>query len=296
MKILIAGGLGFIGSALANKLVTDNEITIVDPGVSRDRLVDAPNITVYYTSVQDWDNGAYDLVINCASHVGPIGLTKIVGHILPNMIDATQSCINIVRQSGCRLVHISSADVYGKNGWCRENTVCNVIPNGMPRTEYRIGKLACEEMVLTQLPSSLIIRPFNIIGKLQSGEWGFVVARFYHSIQCDASLQIFYNGEQQRAFCDINDLTNAILHLLNISASEIYNVGNPDNVITIHDLARMMLEISQKSLPIEFVNPEKIYLGFEKGNEKLPNIEKITNTGWRPQISLRESLTQIFKI
>lgn len=103
---------------------------------------------------------------------------------------------------------------------------------------------------------------------------GFVFEEFKKSILNNNNLKIFGNGNQIRSFCHIND-AQSIIYKLMINKSNwnsIYNIGNPNNIISINKLAHKFIELSNKNLKIEHINKR-----CEDIEVRIPNINKIKN-------------------
>jgi len=295
-KILIIGGLGFIGSHFVDYL-KDKDLTIVDPAVIKFRYQHeiCEQHRVVRAKIQDINgffDKSFDLIVHCGNPVGILNILNYSHNLVSEIVMPTLSALKL----SDFVIYFSSSDIYGKNGYLSETDTCNVEVSDYPRRSYQIGKIAAEQIVISSSPGSLIIRPFNIIGNRQLENLGFVVPRFIKSIINNQPVEIFYDGTQSRAFMDVQDLVEGTIHLLNTGKVGIFNIGNPQNLISITEMADLIaLLMGKPNHPKTFINPEQKYKGFLEGYNKLPVIDKIQQTGWMPKISLQQSLRGIIK-
>ena len=124
-----------------------------------------------------------------------------------------------------------------------------------------------------------------------------VVPRLMSQALRNEPLTIFGDGSQKRCFCDISDVVEALLVLIDhpsVSGS-VYNVGNPNEEVSILDLGMRIREITHSSSELTFVPYAKAYApGFEDMQRRVPNISRIQSvSGWRPNTPLDVSLMRV---
>jgi UDP-glucose 4-epimerase len=153
-------------------------------------------------------------------------------------------------------------------------------------------KLLCE-IVLKNLSRDnkldyICIRPFNIVGPKQNGDLGFIIPRFLKQAASGNPLTVYGDGSQKRTFTHVQDFVDAIFLVMESDRTgEIYNVGNPNNVTTVLNLAEKIKAVTKTSSEISFVDPVAMYKDFAEAWNKIPNINKISeHTGWQPKYSL----------
>jgi UDP-glucose 4-epimerase len=203
--------------------------------------------------------------------------------------------IEIAKQDKARLCDVSTSEVYGggRDGYCAESDAKIIPPKISVRLEYAVAKLACEVALANTTRVSdlfaVVIRPFNIAGPRQSGKGGFVLPRFIQQALRGESITVYGNGGAIRAFTHVEDVVDGIVRALRCGkAGEIYNVGNPANKTTIHDLARRVVRIADSKSKIDFVDPKELFGPlFEEANDKFPDSDRAQRElGWRPQHDL----------
>ncbi len=310
-SVVITGGLGFIGSAVAERFVErGSHVKIIDSKVSNvvdvDAFRDRSDVDIVETSVDGFfSNGegitGADLLIHAASFVGPASIIRYQGTIGQGIVSDTSKVIRACLRSGVPLVYISSAEVYGRSGILKEDSDIRVPPYYNARIEYALAKLTSEAMVLNSCMQGLrstVIRPFNVVGPRQSREGGFVMPTFVQQALGDRPLTVFGSGQQKRAFLGVKDLAEFLCEYVDdgvLGDQKIYNVGNPDNSTTIRGLAERVIRLLSSKSRIEHVDPKSIYGPFyyeAESFEKLPNTQTAEALGWSPKQSLDQIILE----
>ncbi len=313
-KILVTGGFGFLGSHLLEVLVSspENQVhvvdnlstNVVDPAeFSRSfggRLTyDAVSVEEFFTKTKGAKQFAE--IYHLASVVGPVGVLKHGGNIVRSVVRDTYLLIDYCLEHKAKLLDVSTSEVYGggKEGFCSEDFDKIVPANTTIRLEYAVGKLAAETaLVNTQRTKGLwtvIIRPFNISGKRQRPDGGFVLPRFVSQALKGEPITVYGDGSQIRAFTHAHDISTGIeLAMAHGRPGEAYNLGNPDNRVTILELAQKVVKISKSSSKIQFVDPVKLHgQFFAEAANKFPNSTKAQKElDWRFSIGVDQIIQE----
>jgi nucleoside-diphosphate-sugar epimerase len=302
---LISGGLGFIGSAIAQQLLAlDMDVTVVDnkrsnvlhedelqDRHSRLRFVEAGICEFLRDSPPRW---RCDVVIHAASYVGAVGILPFAGGMAAEMVSATTDVVNFCVRSNAELINISSSEVYGRSGVLTEQDDLRVPPYFNARIEYALAKLTGEAVVANSADKglrALSIRPFNVIGPRQSRAGGFVFPTFVQQALGGLPLTVFGSGRQRRSFVGIDDVVSFVVRCLRTAfpRGATVNVGNPDNTVSIAELAERICTRLRSSSPIAHVDPRAIYGAQYRDAESTDKICKVATAaswGWTPQQSL----------
>lgn len=315
-KVLITGGLGFIGIHSIEKWQNNNwDITVIDNCSSNTISPNTENfpkdINLHDKDILSCDISEFkdiDLVVHLASPVGPVGVLKYSGKIASMILDDLNWCISLSKQNKCPLIFISTSEIYGyrkEKTYLRENDDKVLHSEFTVRNEYAMGKLL-GEIVLTntaRIDESFryqIIRPFNVTGKFQLPEGGFVLPRFAIQALKGENISVYLDGLQKRAFTWVKDIVEGIY--LTSEADEdnwnqIWNVGNEENEKSIIYMAEKIKELTNSDSEITFINPKEIHgKMFDEAPEKIPNSEKIKNTlGWSPTKNADEVIEEVVK-
>src|SRR5262249_11103481 len=100
---------------------------------------------------------------------------------------------------------------------------------------------------------------------------------------------VYGDGRMIRAFTHVSDVADGILLAARKGRSgEPYNIGNPANKITIHELAQRVVKIAESPSRIDLVDPKKLFGDlFGEANNKFPDADRASRElGWRPQYDL----------
>jgi nucleoside-diphosphate-sugar epimerase len=290
MRILLTGICGLIGSELCRQLhAAGHEITGNDD-LSHNCVVprELPPMQMLPCRVEQIHYLArsteFDLIIHCASPVGHARLTPSA-QIAWQIVSDTQTMLELADHAGARLITFSSSEVLAYHG---ETDI---------RAQYSLGKLTSEAMALGHpRVDARVIRPYNVVGRRQRADGGFVMARFRDAVLSGEPLTVFGDGKQQRHFLHVTDFARFVCLLAQKwPEKQLWHVFNPANAISIRDLALMF-------------RPASAILNHVDGREALGNptwrdspdrrrdmgeYEASRQLGWKPQIGIREIITDM---
>jgi UDP-glucose 4-epimerase len=301
MRILITGGAGFIGSALANRLISDgHEVRVIDnlsagdperlhPDVlfTRGDVADIPKL---WTLLQD---------VNCVYHLAArvsvpesIKYPRDYNHV---NVGGTVSVMEAIRDAGVqRVVLASSGAVYGAQ--IDQPLQESMTPN--PDSPYAVSKLSAETYVSTIGAlwgiETVSLRIFNAYGAGQQLPAAHppVIPRFLKAALNRASLVVYGDGSQTRDFVYIDDVVEALAAAAtapNVNR-QVINVGSgietslADLVTAVENVTHLRLE------PI--FNP-----GASGGVLRMrADVSRATDVlGFTPRILLRDGLRLILE-
>jgi GDP-4-dehydro-6-deoxy-D-mannose reductase len=304
MRVLITGVTGFVGRYLALNLI-DNGYEVW--GGARN----CPPSFIEGVKIIELDLSRRDEVANIINLIKPNAIFHLSGqssvkyswdHIDETFYANVTESINLIEaikhtfiSNEVRLITIGSAEEYGLGGQLPliEDSLPNPSnPYGL--SKYTLGRIARQYNELHQM-DIIHTRSFNHIGPGQS--LGFVTTDFAKQvveIEHGKHEPVMYVGDlsSKRDFTDVRDIVEAYRLLCEKGiAGETYNVCS-GNCIPIQDILNGLVSLS--SIPIEVrvqkdkfrVNNVKEYYG---SNDKLYKA-----TGWRPSISLNQSLHDIY--
>lgn len=303
-KILITGGLGFLGSFCIEKYKREGyDITVIDNLSSNviqpnDAICNGVKVIIQDVLAYEWsESDTFDMILHLASPVGPVGVLKHSGKIAAYIIDDIYWAIEGALKQDCPLIFISTSEIYGYRDraiFLKEEDDKLLVGKYSVRNEYSMAKLLAE-IVLDNVSkvSNLkyqILRPFNISGKRQLKTGGFVLPTFVNQALSGEAITVFGDGEQVRAFTHVKDIVDGIYLVSTANEenyNEIWNLGNSENVASILDLATMVKENIKSKSEIIFVDPKTIHGAlYEEAWDKIPDSNKIkTRLNWNPKYS-----------
>lgn len=301
-KILITGGLGFIGSHCVEKWTNlDFDITIID-NLSTNALPEDHHlfekcvlIKKDLLEVDITTLPKFDIILHLASPVGPVGVLKHSGKMASIIIDDIYWAINSATFNNCPLIFVSTSEIYGhrdEKTYLSENDPKILVGDFTVRNEYAIAKLLSEIAIVNTSKINpnfkfQIIRPFNVSGEYQLPDGGFVLPRFVEQALLNQDITVYYDGLQLRAFTWVKDIVEGI-YLTSIAEdknfNQEWNIGNEQNERTILYLAQKVKELSTSDSKIINIDPTTIHGSlFSEAPEKIPNSNKIKELlGWKP--------------
>jgi nucleoside-diphosphate-sugar epimerase len=294
VRHLITGGGGFIGSALANRLVSEGHDVVAFDRFSRgkeSRLVDG--VQIYPGDIRN-----PGLVEAAASgcdtiwHLAYIQGTQTFYAEPAEVIDvALRGILNVLDiAEGKDFFLVSSSEVYQEPpSYPTDETVPLVVPDVTnPRYSYGGGKIASEVATFAhadRLNRAVIVRPHNIYGPDMGTD--HVIPEFVLRMQeTGPDFPIQGTGRETRSFCYIDDCIDGLLTLYDKGAHRsVYHLGNPYEEWSIGGLAELIGErLGRKVRVVPGTLP--------KGSptRRLPDIGKMRGLGYKPHVDLSTGL------
>ena len=310
MKILITGGAGFIGSHLAELLISEgNQVIALDNQStgSAKNLNPSSNLEVIKGSILDSNlvDSLMSKVTVCFHLAAALGVKNIVEYPLESLetnIKCSEIVLNAATKYQVRTLLASSSEVYGKNPNqpLTEDSDRVLGSPKVARWSYSEAK-AVDEFYAFQLNKQkklpvTIARLFNTVGPRQSGSYGMVLPRFVSAAVSNQPLTVYGDGSQSRTFSAVSDVVAALNELLksDLTIGEVFNVGG-NQLITIKALAEKVIKLTNSNSKIEYKTYKEVYgADFEEPNSRVPDINKIKSAiGWSPKKELDEIISEL---
>jgi len=303
-KILITGGAGNIGIALAKRLVSTKkyEVTIVD------NLLTGKKDNFSFLKGKNWNfikcdvNNIEDISQIMLSHrfdyvfhyAAVVGVNRTLENPLMVLrdIDGIRNILNLCKNTGVkRVFYSSSSEVYGEPVEIPQNEDTTPLNSKLP---YAIVKNLGEAFLKSYHQefglNYTIFRFFNTYGPYQTED--FVIPRFIKAALNNEDLQIYGEGNQTRTFCYIDDNIETVQKILesDYAVNDVVNIGN-DEEISIIQLANTIIRITGASSKVQFLPPLK------EGDmtRRCPDIRKMKQILSRDLISIEEGIHRIIK-
>lgn len=293
MRILIFGGGGMIGQAIAKKhLAEGDEVFIYDlrlnPYIDYENMV---GIDVSHGS----GNLDFDVVSNQAALVG-VGQSQYdINRYATNNVVAVsamlQALLRFQKHKSCRILFAGSMGPYGegsKKGATKETQKLD------PKSVYAVTKVAQESLIKvfsdTYGTPALSLRYFSVYSTTQNplNPYTGVLSIIANKLINSDKVELFGDGSQYRDLIEVSDVAEA--HFLatryDFKGFDVLNVGTGIPT-TLHDIANTMRDIIDPSKEVIFNGKSRagdiqgIYADITKIQEKL---------GWSPKISLEAGL------
>lgn len=300
MRILVAGGAGFLGSHLCEALLSrGDEVIAIDNLLTGRRqnlrhLLTHPRFEFVKQDITQPFNAprGLDQIYNLASPASPVGYTAhpIETHLV-NSVGA-HNLLALARRRGAALLYTSTSEAYGDplEHPQRETYFGNVNPIG-PRSCYDESKRFAESLTIEYVRqfgvNARLVRLFNTYGPRMDPVDGRVVPNFISQALQGVPLTIYGDGAQTRSFCYVSDIIRGLMAAMDTpqTAGQVYNLGNPDEW-TIADFARHIMaqigvEVSIDRRPARPDDPGRRCPDITKAHQQL---------GWWPTVTLAEGL------
>jgi len=298
---LITGGAGFIGSHLAELLLSRGDrVTAVDDestGAAKNLagLTDRAGFKYVRGSVSDRKLvrtllADADEVYHLAAAVGVQLIASDPIRTIETNVYPTELLLDELERRHAKgpvkLFLASTSEVYGKNpkpSWNEEDDLV-FGSTTKPRWSYGVSKAIDEFLSLAyfnqhKLPV-VIGRFFNVVGPRQSGAYGMVLPRLIDAALAGESLVVHDDGRQVRCFAHVADIVTAVVGLVREPAAEgrVFNIGS-DQPVSILDLAKRVVAIVGSSSPIVFQSYAQAYSAdFEDIRHRVPDLTRIRAT------------------
>lgn len=313
MRYLITGGAGFIGSHLAEALLQrDSTVHVIDnlstgSFANIEPLKSHPEFRYVLDDVKNRHVLAElvdsaDVVFHLAAAVGVRLIVESPVDTIETNVHATELVLEAAAKKNKKVILASTSEVYGKANKVPFSEDDDLVlgPPHRGRWSYACSKLIDEFLGLAYCREKetpvTIVRLFNTIGPRQAGQYGMVVPRFIRQALRGEPITVYGNGEQSRCFGWVGDVVRALIALSEHpdAVGNVYNIGSQEE-ITILELAKKVLQVTDSSSPIVFVPYDQAYQeGFEDMPRRIPDLARIKGLiGYQPSIDLECMLKAI---
>lgn len=269
-RIMVTGGAGNVGSALVKKLIENKKhfVVVVDD-LSTGSLEKLPSKehTNWRFIKADCNDYAQLSPIMYANHfdyvfhfAAVVGVLRTQAHPISVLmdIDGIKNVLSLSKSCGVKHVYFSSSsEVYGEPVEIPQNEYKTPLNSRVP---YAVVKNVGESYFRSywqefQLPYT-IFRFFNTYGPNQSTD--FVIPRFLALALKNQPITIYGDGSQTRTFTYVDDTIDTILQIFNknLLTNDVINIGS-DKLMTVLDLAKTIIRISNSKSEIHFLPPLK---------------------------------------
>lgn len=291
MQILVAGGGGFLGSHLCDRLLDDGHYVIALDNFYTGRVENIAhlkknvNFELMRQDVTSKIDVEVDAIFNLACPASPIHYQKHAVQTIKTNVLGAINLLELAERTGARILQASTSEIYGdpeidpqvEEYWGRVN------PIGI-RSCYDEGKRTAETLFSDfhrQFNVDVrIARIFNTFGPRMAKDDGRVVTNFIHQALNGEPITVYGTGNQTRSFCYVDDLIEGLVRLF--WAEDLHspiNIGNPIP-ITMLQLAEEIIGLTKSKSKIVFQE-----LPSDDPKDRRPDISKArTLLGWEPKV------------
>jgi nucleoside-diphosphate-sugar epimerase len=327
LKVLILGANGFIGSALTASILRNRDWEVFGMDLSNHKLgdlINSPRFTFSEGDItinREWVEyhiKKADVILPLVAIANP---AQYVTHPLKVFELDFEANLSIVRHCvkyGKRLVFPSTSEIYGMSSDAELNEeTSNMVygPINKQRWIYAASKQMLDRVIYAYGVRDnfdyTLFRPFNFIGpnldNVDEPKEGSsrVFTQFLSNIMYRRPIMLVDGGEQKRSFTFIDDAIDCLLRIIenpNGAASrKIFNIGNPNNCISIRELAEMMVETAitmpqlrerAQAAKITTVTSGNYYGKYYQDIQiRVPAIDAVReHLGWSPSTDMRTAV------
>ena len=298
---LVTGAAGFIGAALAKRLVEDGNKVVTIDNLSTGIKENIPEgVEFIYGNTFDKEiinklnDYKFDAIYHIAGQSGGVTCWDDPIYDLNSNVTATLLLLDYAVKSGCKtFIYASSMSVYGDENACpvKENDEIK------PKTFYAVGKIASEHYMRIYSSEYGIkctaLRFNNTYGpgqNLENMRQGMVSIFLAYAIK-DKHIHVMGDKNRYRDFVYIDDQVDACIMAANGKEKELFNVYTTatNRKTTCEKLITLMKERLPFDITVE-------YSGHTRGDQFgiFCSYEKIYNAlGWEPKVSLENGLKRM---
>ncbi len=310
-NVLITGGLGFIGSTIAHRMVDCGaNVIIIDNlnplyGGNLFNIKDIANkIEIIIDDVLH-SNKLIDLlkkaniIFHLAAQVSYIDSLNIPEMDLDLNARSTLNILELLRRYNpkCRIIFSSSRMVYGK---VEKPLVSEDCPTN-PLSLYGIHKLTSEKYLLMYykdfgIPTTVlrITNPYGPRQQIKHSKYS-LVGWFIRLAMKGEVIKIYGDGKQLRDYIFINDIVNAMIRIAetSLSVGEVINIGSGTST-KFCDMVKSVVRIVGNG-SIEFIPWPADYEKVETGDIRVDISKLKAITNWQPEYSLENGILKTFE-
>ncbi|MFT4594763.1 MAG: UDP-glucuronate decarboxylase [Bacteroidia bacterium] len=303
-KILVTGGAGFVGSAMAEKLIQDpeNYVVVVDSLLTGSHKkipkTEHNNLRFIKCDVNDYKDISsvfyaytFDYVFHYAAVVG-VKRTLQNPVMVLNDITGIDNLLQLSKNTGVkRVFYSSSSEVYGEPVEFPQNEETTPLNSRLPYAIVKnVGEAYLKSYEREYGLEYTIFRFFNTYGPKQSRE--FVISRFLSMALQNQDITIYGDGSQTRTFCFIEDNVDACYAAFknDLYVNDVVNIGGGDE-LSVLELAKIVIGVTGSKSNV-------IHLpALEEGDmtRRLPDTSKMKTLLSREVTSLEDGLRYVIQ-
>jgi UDP-glucose 4-epimerase len=278
IKIGVIGSEGFIGSYLINAI---NKLGVIYERFDRSKynLSSTENLESFVKGK--------DIIFHLA------GKNKgSTFELMENNTICTSNLIEAIKlyNASCKLIFTSSFQVYKP---ANDVTPISESHTLEPKSTYGLSKMLAEKILEFYSKNygikSIVVRMSNVYGLGCKPYYNSVLSTFVDLLHKNKSLSIHGSGRQARDFVNVNDVTDALIKLIDYNSYnfEVFNICS-GRLTSLNEIVNILKDITPN------IKVENIKVDSEENEYLLGDATKIKNKlNWIPKINLKEGLKEM---
>jgi Nucleoside-diphosphate-sugar epimerases len=296
-KVVVTGGLGFIGSHLVEALVEDNDVIIID-NRSTGTLENLNDFADKRPEVIEGDVAALNLkeIFDGCDYVFHLAALPSVVRSIDDPQASNESnttgTLNVLvaaKESDIKkVVFASSSSVYGDAAALPKREDMCLAPLSPYAVTKAAGELYCTVFQHVYGLSTVSLRYFNVFGPRQNpySQYAAVIPKFIIALLNNSPPTVYGDGEQSRDFTFVKHVVEANVRACESSKTGTFNVACGRR-ITLNELIALLSEIIGRSIAPTYGAPR---LGDVR--HSLADISKARSLGYEPHSNLKKELEE----
>lgn len=301
MKILVTGGLGFIGSNFilnAFDNYTKIEITNVDAKffgsnsqnlekITKNKKYSFFKVNINNKKIMEKIIQKNDIVVNFAAETHVDRSIEDSSPFLKSNLMGVQNILELIKKYKKRLIHISTDEVFGsiKKGSATENS--RLIPGNPYSASKAAAELLIQSYINTYDCDANITRCTNNYGPRQSPEK--LIPKVILSAEKNKKIPIYGTGKNIRDWIFVTDHCNAIMKVIfEGKKGESYNISNLNETKNLVIVKKILKLMGKSNDLLDFINDRPGHdFRYSMDSNKIRK-----NLKWRPKYNLDKGLQE----
>jgi len=327
MKILILGANGFIGSHLSEHILANRDWDVYAMDIASDKIAEClANPRFHFvegdiTINKEWIEyhvKKCDVVIPLVAIANPATYVKNPLSVFELDFEANLEIVRHCVKYKKRLIFPSTSEVYGMSAdtpYDEEESNFVTGPIKKERWIYSSSKQLLDRVIYAYgghhgLDFTLF-RPFNWFGPKLDNVWetkegsSRVATQFLSNIFHGREIILVDGGTQRRCFLYIDDAIDALMRIIENKGGkangQIFNIGHPENDVSVAELADVMIKVMSEFKGYSNVR-DKVKITIKSGSEffgagyqdlvaRVPKVDNAKNLlGWKPKTKLEDGI------
>jgi UDP-N-acetylglucosamine/UDP-N-acetyl-alpha-D-glucosaminouronate 4-epimerase len=296
-KIIVTGGLGFIGSHLAEALVEDNDVAIID-NKSTGKLENIRDLADKRLRVIEGDVAALSLseIFEGCDYVFHLAALPSVQRSIKEPLTTNESnatgtlkVLIAANESGVKkVVFASSSSVYGETAELPKREDMCLAPISPYAVTKAAGELYCKVFHQVYGLPTVSLRYFNVFGPRQDphSHYAAVIPKFIDAILKNEPPTVYGDGEQSRDFTFVKHVVDANVRACESRTTGTFNVACGRSV-TLNELLALLSQIFGRDIAPEHVAPRPGDIRYS-----LADISRARSFGFSPRSDFKKELEE----
>jgi nucleoside-diphosphate-sugar epimerase len=327
MKVLILGVNGFIGNALTKRILDTTQWEVHGLDMSCDKLehsIGHPRFSFLEGDItinKEWieyNIKKCDVVLPLVAIATPVTYVKDPLRVFELDFEENLKIIRLCAKYKKRVIFPSTSEVYGMSPdkeFDEETSPLMLGPINKERWIYSCAKQMLDRVIYAYGEHEglryTLIRPFNWIGpkldSISTAKEGSsrVLTQFLYNILAGEQISLVDGGNQRRSFTYIDDGIDCLMKIIEnrdgCADSGIFNIGNPDNDLSVKELALKLRDMvkeypgyaekADKCVIAETTADQFYGKGYQDMLTRVPSVQNAKNKlGWEPKTGIDEAL------